>query len=60
MDGDSVTLDETEVAAPIAQTGAFAGHPARPFLGMAVRKVRWMLDNGDRLAALATRSLRGG
>ncbi len=46
----------SEVIAPIAATGSFAGRRAGPFLHMALRKGRWLLDNAPRLAALAAKS----
>jgi hypothetical protein len=46
-----------EVAAPVALTGTFGGLPPAPFIRMVVRKSLWMLDNAERLAALAARSL---
>lgn len=49
----------TEVVSPIATSGSFAGRDAAPFVRMALRKGRWLLEHSARLAALAERSTRG-
>jgi hypothetical protein len=49
-----------EVSTPIAATGAFAGREAGPFVRMALRKGRWLLDHAAPLAALAAKSMREG
>ncbi len=46
-----------EIAAPVALTGSFGTQSPVPFLRMGVRKARWLLENRDRLARLAARSM---
>lgn len=41
-----------EAAAPIAATGAFAGHDGGAFLRMVRRKCRWIQENSSRLVRL--------